>query len=66
MRGLWTRPGVARVRKAIRGWFALRAMKRVDIVDLWVIESFSELGNWKKTRKLVEDFYRDDLVYDGL
>ena len=31
------------------GWFAL-AMAKVDIADLWTVESFPELGNWKAGR----------------
>ncbi|KAF9648216.1 hypothetical protein BDM02DRAFT_3115685 [Thelephora ganbajun] len=48
------------------GWFAL-AMKKVDIVEPWKIQSFPELETWKKEiRQLVKDFHQEGLVHGDL
>ena len=41
-------------------------MRKVEIADLWIIQSASEPGNWKEIRELVEDYYQKDLAHGDL
>ena len=47
-------------------WFAF-AMEKVYIIEPWMTRSFSELGTWKKTiRMLVDNFYQEGSVHGDL